>query len=242
MCSQSSDHSRCLPVPLLPNIPSAWPAIFWTLTRRLVSAKTIKQHFTPPYGPWEQRVCKSPGGDFFVAMNDGAQVATGTINSVEADGIALNDGRFLPADIIITAAGLELEVFGKAAISVDSKQYRAPDMVAYRGLMMDGLPNFSTTIGYLNLSWTLRAGLTSRYMVNLWKMMEGKGSRTATPRKPAEVPAGEPLLGWDSGYIKRAEHRPPTQSAQDPWLYEQDYIVERKHLLGKDMTKDIEFA
>lgn len=234
--------------------PRLGRAFFWTLNRRFVPASTIRDHFTPPYGPWEQRVCKSPGGDFFMAFNDGASVATGTIDRVTADGIRLNPGGkvsglagaphepvTIPADIIITATGLELEVFGNAKISVDGVERVASDMVAYRGAMMDGIPNFSTTVGYLNLSWTLRADLISRYLVRLWSIMADRGETVVTPTLPANTHSNEPLLGWSSGYIKRAEHRLPTQAQDDPWHYEQDYMVERRNFLGEDMTRDLVF-
>ena len=33
------------------------------------------------------------------------------------------------------------------------------DRVAYKGLMLDGVPNFAFTFGYTNSSWTLKVGL-----------------------------------------------------------------------------------
>ena len=31
----------------------------------------FEKHFSPPYDPWTQRLCLSPGGDFFAAIRDG---------------------------------------------------------------------------------------------------------------------------------------------------------------------------
>ena len=30
----------------------------------------FEKHFSPPYDPWTQRLCLSPGGDFFAAIRD----------------------------------------------------------------------------------------------------------------------------------------------------------------------------
>jgi len=76
--------------------------------------------FTPSYNPWDQRVCLVPDGDVFKAMKDGkAAIVTDTIETFEAGGIKLSSGRRLPADIIVTATGLELELLGGASFTLD---------------------------------------------------------------------------------------------------------------------------
>ena len=217
---------------------------FMALNRAYIPFKEIFKNFNPPYGPWDQRVCKSPDGDFFKAMQDGAQVVTGKIDTVTEDGIRLKDGQFLPADIIITATGLDIQVFGGAKLMVDGVEKSVPSTIAYRGLMVDGLPNFSFTVGYLNQSWTLRADLVSRYMCRLWKLMDADGYTTATPRFPADLTADIPLLNMDSGYLLRARKDLPSQAATDPWMFAQDYIREYR-AWGRestDMRKDMVFS
>ena len=217
---------------------------FMLLNRMYIPFKDILAHFNPPYGPWDQRVCKSPDGDFFKAMQDGAKVATGKIATVTEDGIKLQDGSFLPADIIITATGLDIQVFGGATITVDGEEKPVPSAVAYRGLMVDGLPNFSFTVGYLNQSWTLRADLVSRYMCRLWQLMSADGYTTATPRLPEHLTADIPLMNMDSGYLVRARKDLPTQAEADPWAFTQDYIHEYR-TWGRestDLRKDMVFS
>ena len=34
----------------------------------------------------------------------------------------------------------------------------------YKGMMLDGVPNFAFTVGYTNASWTLKADLTAEYV------------------------------------------------------------------------------
>src|SRR3546814_8728577 len=67
--------------------------------------------FTPPYNPWEQRLCLVPDADFFEAMKAGkASVVTDPIERFDAAGIQLKSGKHLEADNIITATGLKLAV------------------------------------------------------------------------------------------------------------------------------------
>lgn len=227
---------------LCQTFPSLARGAFWAMNRAFVDSEEIRRNFTPPYGPWDQRVCKSPGGDFFRALQQGAQVVTGIIDSVEATGIRLKEGAFLPADIIVTATGLQLQAFGNAGFSVDGTDVPTRSMVAYRSMMANRLPNFTYTIGYLNQSWTLRADMTSRYLVQLWKDMESRGELFACPVLPQDLPADRPMLEMESGYIRRSVDDLPRQAARDPWRMEHDYIKERRTFLGSDNTLDMAFG
>lgn len=64
-------------------------------TRKQLPAKTpLDPHFVPVYNPWEQRLCFAKDGDFFRALHsDNADVVTGTIRTVTADEIELDNGR-----------------------------------------------------------------------------------------------------------------------------------------------------
>ena len=85
-------------------------------------------HFNPSYNPWDQRVCLVPDGDFFKAVRDGdAEMVTGTIDSVTEGGIKVKlcsspggeagevQTRTLPADVIVTATGLTMQVLSAEA-------------------------------------------------------------------------------------------------------------------------------
>ncbi|MFX4039755.1 FAD-containing monooxygenase EthA, partial [Enterococcus faecalis] len=73
-----------------------------------------------------------------------------------ATGIRLNSGRELPADIIITATGLNLQLFGGATATIDGQQVDITTTMAYKGMMLSGIPNMAYTVGYTNASWTLK--------------------------------------------------------------------------------------
>lgn len=205
------------------------------LQRRHLPADVIDQHFTPDYRPWDQRVCKAPDGDIFDAIADGrADVVTDTITRFVPDGIELSSGRILPDDTIVTATGLELLAFGGATISVDGEPLNISELLTYRGALFAGLPNLSFTIGYLNASWTLRSDLVARYLVDLWQ----RGDKFYAPIEPAGQTYG-PLMEFDSGYIRRGQHRLPRQGDTGPWRYHQNYLTEWAQFTGRDAYEDM---
>lgn len=55
-------------------------------------------HFTPPYDPWDQRLCLIPDGDLYRAVKAGTvEVVTDTVDTVTPTGITLTSGRELIA-------------------------------------------------------------------------------------------------------------------------------------------------
>ncbi|RAV31462.1 alpha/beta fold hydrolase [Corynebacterium heidelbergense] len=207
------------------------------MQRKFISAEEIERNFTPPYKPWDQRVCKAPDGDFFRALaGSRARVVTDRIERFTRRGVEVASGREIDADIIVTATGLELQAFGGGTVSLNGVEQDPAEHVVYRGMMVAGLPNFSFTVGYINASWTLRADLVSRYMVKLWKA----GHSAYTP----VLPPGRfdrHLLEFDAGYIRRGVHRFPRQGDSAPWVYEQNYLAELRDLGFGDQEKDMAF-
>ena len=131
--------------------------------RQLPEGYDVQKHFAPHYNPWDQRLCLVPNGDLFRTIRNGqAEVVTDTIDRFTATGIRLNSGQELPADIIITATGLNLQLFGGATVTVDGAPVDLTKTMAYKGMMLSGLPNMMYTVGYTNASWTLKADLVSR--------------------------------------------------------------------------------
>jgi cation diffusion facilitator CzcD-associated flavoprotein CzcO len=127
------------------------------LQRRLPPGYDIDAHFTPRYEPWDQRMCFAPDGDLFAAISAGrASVVTDRLESFTEDGIRLASGRQLPADIVVTATGLNLLPMGGLELSVDGRPVRLAETFAYKGMMLSGVPNYAFVIGYTNASWTLK--------------------------------------------------------------------------------------
>src|SRR5215468_11288422 len=64
----------------------------------------VETHFTPRYNPWDQRMCLVPNSDLFESIRSGkAEVVTDQIERFTRTGIALQSGKHLDADIIVTA-------------------------------------------------------------------------------------------------------------------------------------------
>ena len=145
--------------------------------------KYNKEDYTPPYGPWEQRLCLVPDSDMFKAIRSGkaADVVTGHIETVIANGIKLKSGETLDADIIVTATGLKLAVAGKVAFEVDGKPINFHDHYYYKGCMFSDIPNMAIVFGYLNASWTLKADIVSEYTCRILNHMDATATRIVNP-------------------------------------------------------------
>ena len=186
----------------------------------------VARHFTPRYNPWDQRVCLVPDGDLFNTLRGGrASVVTDQIAFFTPTGIQLQSGQHLPADVIVSATGLQLNVLGDVAISLDGQPVKPADTLIYKGMMYSGLPNLANTFGYTNASWTLKADLTARYVCRLLQHMDKTGSTVCTPSRHSSV-RPEPFLDFTSGYVQRAASLLPKQGDRKPWRLHQNFVLD----------------
>ena len=203
----------------------------------------VATHFTPSYNPWDQRLCLVPDADLFASIRDGrAEVVTDTIARFTPQGIRLSSGRDLPADVIVTATGLEVKLLSGAAFTVDGAPVRMADRLQYKGMMFSDVPNLSFTFGYTNASWTLKADLVAMYVCRLLNTMQRRGLRQATPRIGAEGMEAEPFLNFSSGYIQRALAELPRQGVKKPWRLNQNYALDVMALRFGSVDDSMEFS
>lgn len=195
--------------------------------------------YTPPYGPWEQRLCMIPDSDMFKAIRSGkAGIVTDHIDRFTKTGIALKSGKHLDADIIITATGLKLAVAGKVAFTVDGKAVNFHEHYYYKGCMFSDIPNLSIVFGYLNASWTLKADIVSSYTCRVINHMDAAGADIANPVFPRDGSVtSELVFDFSSGYVQRSLDFLPLNGSKAPWTLNQDYLGDRKILL-KDAVDD----
>ena len=185
----------------------------------------VDTDFTPRYNPWDQRLCLVPDGDLFAAIRDGrADVVTDTIETFTESGIRLVSGAELEADIVVTATGLVMQLLGGITLEVDGTPVVPGATVAYKGIMLCGVPNMATTFGYTNASWTLKADLTAEYVCRLLDLMDERGMRQCTPVGPDPSLPTEPFIDFSSGYVTRAAADLPKQGATTPWRLHQNYL------------------
>lgn len=131
--------------------------------RALPAGYDIATDFTPRYDPWDQRLCADPEGKLFAAIGRGdASVVTDEIERFTSTGIRLRSGAELPADIVVTATGLELLFLGGMEIRVDGEPVDLSTRLVYRGMMLEGVPN--PAMGDTNASWTLKYDLSCNYV------------------------------------------------------------------------------
>jgi len=190
--------------------------------------------FTPPYEPWDQRLCLVPDNDLFVAMRQGkAEVVTGQIEGFLSDGVQLTDGRKLPADIIVTATGLRIAFGGKIALSLDGVPIDVAQHFFYKSCMFSNLPNFSVAFGYLNASWTLRVDIISNYICDVLKLMHERQTQVAAPGLSADAEARlevDDPIDFSSGYLQRGKHLIPKSAPDMPWRLAQHYRQDRTYM------------
>ncbi|MFE0104943.1 flavin-containing monooxygenase [Streptomyces sp. NPDC059009] len=192
--------------------------------KMLPAGYPVDEHFNPPYEPWDQRLCAVPDGDLFRAIRRGAaSVVTDRIETFTGTGLRLASGRELDADVVITATGLNVQAMGGIALTVDGRAIDLEDTVAYKGMMLSGVPNFAFAIGYTNSSWTLKVGLLCEHFCRLLRRMDEGGFDTACPViADADMPL-RPFLDFQAGYIRRAVDRLPRQGNRAPWLTSMRY-------------------
>ena len=191
--------------------------------RQLPAGYDVGTHFTPRYDPWDERLCVVPDGDLFAAIRSGrAEVVTDRIDRFTEHGIRLESGAELPADVVVTATGLNLLALGGLQLVVDGREVRPEETVAYKAMLLSGVPNFAFTMGYTNASWTLKADLVAQYVCRLLSHLDDHGYRTFVPEAPDDL-RREPLIGLTSGYVRRSLAAFPSQGATAPWRVHQHY-------------------
>lgn len=187
----------------------------------------VATHFTPRYNPWDQRVCLVPDSDLFASLRAGtSEIVTGQIANFDATGVTLTDGRTLDADVIVTATGLDLQVFANIAVTIDGTQRDLSKELIYRGMMLSGVPNFAFTFGYTNASWTLKADLVSGYVCRLLNAMAKRCVRQAMPVLDRANVKADNFVDFSSGYIQRAQGKLPMQGDRKPWRLNQNYALD----------------
>lgn len=219
-------------------------ALTGLIQRQLPEGYDVRKHFGPHYNPWDQRLCLVPNGDLFRAIRHGkVEVVTDTIERFTATGIRLNSGRELPADIIITATGLNLQLFGGATATIDGQQVDITTTMAYKGMMLSGIPNMAYTVGYTNASWTLKADLVSEFVCRLLNYMDDNGFDTVVVERPGSDVEERPFMEFTPGYVLRSLDELPKQGSRTPWRLNQNYLRDIRLIRrGKIDDEGLRFA
>lgn len=219
-----------------------WPGLArsWLLSgvRKQLGEHADMRHFTPRYQPWDERICAVPDADLFKVLKQGkASVVTDQIASFTETGIRLKSGQELPADIIITATGLQLQTCGGMELRVDGERKQLSELMTYKGSMLQDVPNLGYVFGYTNAPWTLKVDMTASFLCRLFNHMKRNDLEVVVPRAPAgEMQHDETVLGsLQSGYIQRAAPLLPRQGRALPWRVLHNLEKDRKMLLKQSV-------
>jgi len=197
------------------------------------------KHLTPPYNPWDQRLCVVPGADLFKAIHSHkVDIVTDHIERFTEAGILLKSGQELEADIVVTATGLEVVGFGGVEIVVNGEVIDLGKTYTYKALMLSEVPNFAFIVGYENASWTLKADLVCQYVVRLLDYMDQHNYKVVVPRHEDGL-SPAPVFDLTSGYIQRAEGRLPVAGDRDPWRLKHNYFFDKKFLRNSPIADNV---
>ncbi len=188
----------------------------------------VDTHFTPRYNPWDQRMCLVPDADMFEAIKSGrASVETDQIEQITAHGIRLKSGKQLDADVIVKATGLVMQAFGGIELVVDGEPVDISKRLAYKGVMISGVPNLASVFGYINASWTIKADMICDYVCRLLNAMDRRGARQVVPDPGNETAAATFVVGFTAGYMERSLAAWPKQGHRPPWRVNQNILRDR---------------
>ena len=212
---------------------------------KLPSGFPVDTHLAPSYEPWDQRLCAIPNADLYRAISAGtADIVTDRISRITPDGVDLISGKSIPADVIVTATGLNLLVIGGMTLTVDGERVDVGKTLTYKGMMLDGVPNFALTVGYTNASWTLKADLVAGYICRVLKYLDRRGLNWVTPQAPSDVANAEltSLIDLKAGYILRDAGHLPRQGTDSPWRLHQNYVRDFALLRIGRLTDHVRFG
>lgn len=191
----------------------------------LRSLKTIRDHFTPVYQPWDERLCVVPDNDLLKAVRKGQiTMVTDQVHSIEPDGVRTATGNFVESDVIVSATGLVLRPIGGITLNVDGQPVDLGQQVLYRGGMVSSVPNYATAFGYANAAWTLRADLTAQFVCRVLTTMTEHNTAYVVPGRPPVDMDLLPPIPLSSGHVQRhIDEFPKVAARPGYWEYFHNY-------------------
>jgi monooxygenase len=197
----------------------------WLIRQAQRRSGVDAKHLQPRYDPWDQRLCIDPDAELFRALRAGkASIVTDQIAEFTPQGVKLASGEELKADIVITATGLKLKMFGGAQLTLDGQPVNVADALSYKGMMLSDVPNLAMSMGYTNASWTLKCELIARQVCRILNHMRAHRLEVCTPVLAHEVGETRPAIDLSSGYVQRAAAHLPKQGTRNPWRIYQNYL------------------
>lgn len=209
--------------------------------KKQLDGKVDLKHFSPSYQPWDQRLCVVPNGDLFQALSsEKASIVTEQIEKFTAEGVLLQSGQHIDADIIVTATGLQVQLLGGLSLTVDGQVVEYGNQLLYRGMMLSNVPNFALMVGYTNAPWTLKVDIAAQYLCRLFQYMDKNQYTQVIAYESGEVRLAETVMGGlNSGYLNRATQLLPKQGLKSVWRMSGHYLKDRFNLKWAKFEDDV---
>jgi len=179
-----------------------WPRVARWFFRRhwrdTVDEPAWREHFSPRYDPWEQRIPVAIG--LKAALKAGrVSLKTAHIERFDETGIVLANGERLECDVCVLATGLNLRFFSFDVV-VGGAPVDLRRINFYKGFMLGGIPNYFHPMGSWHSAWTQRAEPLTRLAVRVMVHMDRHG--LGTVRVDREEVSASP--GITPNYVMRS--------------------------------------
>jgi cation diffusion facilitator CzcD-associated flavoprotein CzcO len=233
-------------IALISSFPRAGRALLrFGIKSELPKDIDVDVHFNPRYNPFDQRLCMCPDGDYFKALHqDNCDIVTDIVDTVTSDGILLKSGRKLEADMIITATGLYFQLLGGIRPLVDGREIDPGKHYAWRGCMLDSLPNMVFTMGYTTSTFTPGAAAMTQMAVRVVRHMEKKKATSVVPviEKWEGMPQIPAAADTSSSYFVKAGDRMPKVTNKGPCYGRKSLLYDAWALLFANMEDGLVYS
>jgi monooxygenase len=221
--------------------PNVMKKLLLSSVKYQLKGKVDMKHFTPNYGPWDQRLCVVPDGDLFKILRDGkASIETDQIERFTETGVILKSGEKIDADIVVSATGLNIQILGGVKASIDGQPINTSKHMLYKGILISDVPNLAMIIGYINASWTLKVDIAAEYICRLLNHMDQQQYTEVIAHADKNAISEDTVMGsLSSGYIARAADVMPKQGKFGPWRVSNNYLKDKKELAQASFSDDV---
>src|SRR6266478_2904597 len=168
--------------------PVKWLRAYLQLRDDLIFV-AFREHFSPRYNPWEQRIAVAIGLKEKLQKGQMA-IKTAEIERFTESSIVLTSGESIECDACILATGLNLRFFsfelfvGEAKIAVER-------INLYKGVMAGGIPNYFHPMGSWHSAWTQRLEPVTRFAIRIIAHMKKRGlGSVSIERKEVDAAPG----------------------------------------------------
>ena len=165
---------------------------------KAVGREAFREHFSPRYNPWEQRVAVAIGLKEKLRKGEIA-IKTAEIERFTQSAIVLSSGESIECDACILATGLNLRFFN-FDIYVAGARVSVERINFYKGLMVGGIPNYFHPMGTWHTAWTQRSEPLTRLAIRIMAHMKAQGFGTVSVER-REV---ESAPGITPNYVMRS--------------------------------------